>query len=152
MRGETGRKGHPWVRWLLLMVAGLYGWNIWRQAREYALLLEREIFSPAELAEIGSSYYFTWTLRGLVILGLLFVFFTWRLNRKTWRGALTDGVFLAVLALLWAPVPCALSMAGLEVAIWVGVLLALAGGAAWSCWKVCKYRRVEQLAGGEKPE
>ena len=134
MNREEKRRNRTWLRWLMLLAALLYSLDIWQQVQEYVLLLEREVFSPAELAEIGRSYQFGWALRGLVVLGFLFVFATWDLDRKARPGALADSICLTALALLWAPVPLVLSLDGGQRLLWGGALLALALGAVW-CWR-----------------
>ena len=135
MKEEAKRNNHPVLRWLLLAVVLVWVWNTWQQMQEYALLVEREIFSAEELAEIGALYRFGWVLQALVVLGFLFVFFTWTWDRKSRRGALADSICMGVLALLWAPVPLFLQLERSRLLLWAAVLLALLGGAVWSWWK-----------------
>ena len=118
----------------MLAVALGTGWSIRTEIRSYSLLVERPVFSPEEMVAITSEYQFGWAVKGLLIALFLYQFFTWNRTKENRRFQLCDGIILSVFTLAWAGLWFYLSLSGLPLVIWAVLLLALAGGAAWS-WR-----------------
>ena len=148
------RTRSQWLRWLMLVVAAGSCWSIWQKVDLYHRLAAGEIFSPEILEEIGWEFWISCATRGALALIFFYQGIFWR-QKKTARYALRDGVFLSALTLLW--VLCCLlapwergTWEKKEWLPWLLLLLAMAGGAAFSWRQYFCRRRSEAAAAPEE--
>ena len=134
------RKKPAWLRWLMLIVALGLCWAIWSDMGLYARLEGQNIFSPAEREQILTEARFGWAVRGLLVVVFLYQFAAWNWEKDSRRAVLGEGSVLSLLAVLWAGLYWLLPLEGLNWALWLVLLILLAGGAVWSWRKYLKLR------------
>ena len=106
----------------------------------YARLEGQDIFGPAEREQILTEARLGWAVRGLLVVVFLYQFAAWNWEKGSHHAVLGEGAVLSLLAVLWAGLYWLLPLDGLNWALWLVLLILLAGGAVWSWRKYLKLR------------
>lgn len=144
MSGEKNawrtRARRPWVRWLLLTAGVLelctvwYGVNTWLELSAVA----EQISSPDAWTAATAQTRLHWAVCAVMAFLCLFQFATWTLPQEEWRVARREGLCLCALALCWGGSALLFPLGALPTnrkVFWAVLLLATAGGGAYSLWK-----------------